>query len=897
MSTSDKLHESPAPIARNDWHAKEVVEVLSLLGTTRSGLSEDEVEKRQQQYGANQFTESVRESFVSKITNQFKSPIAIVLVIAFFLTIALGHLVDAAVIAAALLIAVLVGVIQEGKASQAFATLAQSQVKLATVIRAGKKHQIEAAELVPGDIVELLDGMQVPADVRILTAKKLSINEATLTGEWLAVKKQVAPTIVGVPFAERVSMAWMGTFVSEGYGLGVVVATGDATAVGQLAQDVQSVEDPMTPLQREMAGVSRLLLIVISVLVAIIFVAGLVRQVAFEEMLLTAVAIAVASVPEGLPAAVTIVLAVGMEALLKRGGLVRSLLAAETLGSTTYVLTDKTGTLTQAKMAVAGLIHAESTYTGAATRWQDDMVARDLFDTALAATNAYIDEVPHEHKTEVRGDPVERAILESAHSIGIMLDGDTSRGRRMDYLAFTSENRFAAGLTPYGATRRLCINGAPEFLLEKATRIRTSNGEVALTDDYRAHILSEIAAATKEGKRLVAVGYKTVHDNDIPDVVDGLIDDLVFVGVIVFADPVRPGVADAIAGVQRAGARICLITGDNPETGLAIARQVGIAHADSIALTGLDLEKMSDEEVLDVLQNVSVFARVLPRQKMRLAQILQAEGEIVAMTGDGINDAPALRTANIGVAIGSGTEVAKEASDLVLVNDTFATIYSAIEEGRRIIANLRKIVGYLLSTSLSEVVLIGTALGVGAPPPLTAVQILWSNIIEEGLMSVAYAFEKGEPGAMKRKPQDIHKDGILSRQMLGFIGFVIFVLSSLTVALYFIMRGQNLSTEEMRSVMFLAIASDSLFIALSFRSLGTPLWRISWRDNPFFYISFCVSAVLLVFALTIPFMQNLLDYQPVTYGQFVLAVSFSLLALITVEVAKWIFFERRGKHI
>lgn len=895
MSSSQTEHFLCEANIISDWHAKEGQDVLSYLGVSDHGLSGVEVRERRKTYGSNEFTKAKKESLIATVYKQLRSPLTIVLVVAFFLTLALQEFVDAGVIAFALIIAIVVGVLQEGKASRAFEILTNSQVKFATVHRDGGLHQIKASALVPGDIVELRDGGQVPADMRLLHTKKLAINEAAITGEWLAVNKSPEPVTVGAPFAERTSMAWMGTFVSKGSGLGVVVAIGDWTEVGSLAEDIDAVEDPVTPLQKEMERVSRIMLVVISILVVIIFIIGLWQGQSITSMLLTAIAVAVASVPEGLPAAVTIILAVGMEALLKRGGLVRNLLAAETLGSTTFVLTDKTGTLTQAKMAVAGIIHSERTYHGVGPKWKDDMVARDMFDTALCATAAYVDVVETEHKSELRGDPVETSILESAHSIGIRMEGDTARGRRIDYLAFTSENRFAAGLTPYSDDFRLCINGAPEYLLEYAEYVRTSAGIVPMTDDERERFDTEIEAATKEGKRLVGVGFRHVPYTDIPEQTEGMLDGMVFLGVVVLADPVRDGVAEAISGVLEAGAKIALVTGDNPETALSIARKVGIAHRDSIALTGDELEKMSDGELLDVLHNVRVFARVLPKQKLRLAQVLQEAGEVVAMTGDGINDAPALRKANIGVAIGSGTEVAKEASDLVLVNDSFATVHAAIEEGRRIISNLRKIVGYLLSTSLSEVVLIGTALLIGAPVPILPAQILWANVIEEGLMSVAFAFERGEKGAMKRKPQDIRAEGILSKAMLQFISVVVAVLGMLLVTLYFIVRSMHLPIEELRSVMFLAVSMDSLFIAFAFRSLTVPLWRVPLRDNIFFVGSFVISFVLLIMAVTVPFLQNILSYEPVTLIEFILVLFFSVLTLTTIEVAKWMFFSQKAK--
>lgn len=869
------------------WHAHDLREVLAILEVDASGLKPEAVEERRAQCGKNQFTEVPAPNLLERIFAQLKSPLALVLVVALFVTAALGEYIDSGVIAFALLIAVVVGVAQEGKASSAFKKLADSQIKRATVIRAGARQEVNADELVPGDVVELVGGVQVPADVRIIEAKKLSINEAPLTGEWQAVPKHVQAVSVGAPLAEQTNMAWMGTFVGEGHGLGVVVATGDRTAMGQLARDVQVVEEVKTPLQHQMSRVSNVMLGIIVVLVIFIFILGIFQGQTIQEMLLLSIAVAVASVPEGLPAAVTIILAVGMEALLKRGGLVRNLLAAETLGSTTYVLTDKTGTLTEGRMAISGII-VEAKKTILVDGWHDGALLRQLFHTALSASNAYRDHASN----DVRGDAVERAIYEVGDELGIAIGEGSYREARVDYLAFTSDNRFAAGLSEIGEVKRLCINGAPKYLLSHAPHYLTTNGPVPLDEDVRNEFIECIDAETAQGKRLVAVAYKDGDFTSIPDDPTDVLAGIVFVGVVVLMDPVRNGVAEAIAGVKAAGAKILLITGDNPETALSIAQTVGIAGPSERALTGDDLEALSDEEILAIIERVHVFARVLPRQKMRIAQILQMRGEIVAMTGDGINDAPALRRANIGVSVGSGTEVAKEASDLVLVEDSFATIYAAIEEGRRIIANLRKVVGYLLSTAFSEVVLIGAALIVGAPAPILPAQILWANIIEEGLMGIAFAFEKGEKNAMKRRPQDIHSEGILSPQMLWFMTFVITILSMLSVALYFYFRSLNLPLEELRSVMFLAIAADSLFIAFAFRSLTTPIWKIPLRNNLFFLGSFALSATLFVTSLHIPFMREVLSYQPVPIEYVLLVMAVSLLALFTIELGKFLFFEK-----
>ncbi len=880
------------------WHAHAPDEVLTVLNSTTDGLSRPEVEKRYAQHGHNIFTEIPEPAWWQRVLAQIKSPMALVLLIAALITVGLEEYVDALVISFALCIALVIGIVQEGRASRAFKTLAESQEHVAVVWRNGHKQQIDASAVVPGDVIELQAGMQVPADARLITAKKLTVNEAPLTGEWLAVKKQSEAVAVGTPLPEQASMVWMGTYIGEGYGVAVVVATGDNTVVGALAQDVQDVEEVETPLQLEMKRVSQIILYVIGVIIAIIFVVGVVQGQTLEDMLLMSIAVAVASIPEGLPAAVTIILAVGMESLLKRGGLVRNLLAAETLGSTTFVLTDKTGTLTEATMAVTDFIHIEAEHDAHDTKrdddWAKDPVAYTMLQVGLCAADSFVDQGNEEDEI-YRGDPVEVAILEAALEAGISETGDSFRGQRKDYLSFTSENRFAAGLTPDSDTNewKLCVNGAPEVLLDAATEIVTPRGVRAMTTEDKTALLAAIESHTTAGERLVATGYKLVSYSDIPEETDGLIEQLVFTGIFVFHDPVRKGVKSAIAGVQSAGAQVLLVTGDNRETALSVASQVGITGADSLALTGAELEQMSDDELLVALESVPVYARVLPKQKLRIATLLQQRGEIVAMTGDGINDAPALQRANIGVAVGSGTEVAKEAADLVLVNDTFATIHAAIEEGRRIIANLRKIIGYLLSTSLSEVVLISAALIVGAPAPILPAQILWANIIEEGLMSVAFAFEPGEKDAMQRKPQDIHEEGIFSRQMMYFTGFVIVVLSSLSLALYFYFKSIGTPLAELRSIMFIAISMDSLFIAFAFRSLGVPVWRIPLRTNLFFLGSFSVSLLLLVVVLSVPFFQLLLSYTPLPGAILGVIVGFSVISLLVVEVAKVIFFRHR----
>lgn len=879
------------------WHATPAEKVLKRFHTTPDGLSEADISDYQKKYGKNFFKEKKQKTIFHSLVEQFKSSIALVLLGAFVVTLALQEFVDATVILIALMIAVVLGVVQEGRASRAFKKLSESQTHSATVVRDGKKRVVSSEELVPGDIIELESGAQVPADLRLFEAKKLTVNEASLTGEWLPVKKDIAPVPIGAAFSDKENMAWMGTLVVDGYARGVVVATGVKTAIGEIAEDVQHVEEGQTPLQKETAYISRIMLVIILFLVTLIFVLGLVRGQGFEEMFLTAVAVAVASVPEGLPAAVTIILAIAMESLLRKGGLVRNLLAAETLGSTSIILTDKTGTLTQARMAIVNVISSEKMYVRhEKDGWGGDQFVSDIFNTSLCATEAFIErkEGGDESSFVVRGEPMEKAIVEEMYYAGISTEGENMRTRRIDYLAFNSDNRFAAGITKEGGKMCVCMNGAPELLLEEATHVHTSKGVKEMTQKVRDHFNEMIEERTSHGERLIAVAYKETKNESLLDTEtpEEIVHKNIFMGLLVFHDPIREDVPRAIKEIQKAGVRVVLVTGDNARTALSVAQSVGIAREGDQTFEGKHIEKMDDSALLRSLQNVPVFARVLPRQKMRIAEVLQNAGEIVAMSGDGVNDAPALRKAHIGIAVGSGTEVAKESSDLILVSDSFSIMRDAIEEGRRVFSNLRKIIGYLFATSLSEVALIGTALAASAPVPILPAQILWANVIEEGLMSVAFAFEKGERKIMLQKPQDMRNHGLLSREMLMFTGIAAFSMSTLLLILYFYLRSLNISVEELRSVMFLAVSIDSLFIAFSFRSLTEPVWNVPLKNNIFFIIAFFISFGLLLLVLTIPFFQFLLSYTPLPALDIFLVALFGFTTLITIEVLKWFFFER-----
>ena len=886
------------------WHTLSHHEVKEELQTNgKAGLSPEEIPVRQQKYGKNELVKESDGGIIAKIIEQIKSPLVFILLGAGIVTLVLHEYLDSIVIGAALLINVIVGVFQEERASKAFEKLNESQEQHAVVIRNGHRLKIATEELVPGDLVLLEGGFHVPADIRVLETKELKINEAVLTGEWAPILKKPGEVPSDTALAERTNMAWMGTLISSGYGKGIVVETGAQTQVGMIAAELGTIEAQVTPLQENIRGVARFLTYVIACVLVLIFIVGLTRGIPLHEMLLISIAVAVATIPSGLPAAVTVVLALGMEAILKRGGLVRNLLAAETLGSTTVILTDKTGTLTEAKMKLTE-VHTYESFGDSddRTEWTKD--DRFLLTSAILASDAYVEEGSDApQKITVHGRPVEKAIVAGGLGAGItqeQLDGEGYT--RVDYLQFSSERKFAASLneTPDKETSRVHINGAPEVLLERATHLYKEGRKIKFASNLKSEFLKLMRERSGDAMRLIGVAYKDVDWDELPEEGDvpEISRDTVFVGFMGLEDPIREDVPESIQEVRGAGARVIMITGDNPDTARSIGKRVGILEEDGTVIKGDETESIDDDVLYDkLMKEIQVIARAAPNQKLRIARILKNNGEVVAMTGDGINDAPALRAASIGVAVGSGTEVAKEASDLVLINNSFSIIVAAVEEGRRIIDNLKKIIAYLLSTSFSEIFVIGGALIMGAPLPLLPAQILWANIVEEGLMSFSFAFEPRDPNAMKRDPRSAASKNI----MTGDLRTMIFLVSAITgiflVALFFVLLyAFDMPIEKIRTIMFVALSLDAIFFTFSLKSLDTPLWRINPFTNRFLLIAFISSIAVLFAALTIPFLRTLLSLEPLTFTEKILLVGVGMFNLLTIEFIKFFLFERKKKN-
>jgi Ca2+-transporting ATPase len=876
------------------WHAFGLPDIESRLKTSLTdGLSREEASRRLAQ-GANRLPPPSRESFLMRFLRQFASPIAIVLLFAAGATLFLFHYTDALVIFLALFVNVIMGLVQEGRASRAFEALQKSEAKYAVVFRDGEPQRISADELVPGDLVSLTTGNAVPADIRLIETHSLSINEAALSGEWVAVEKSVTETKEEAPLVERLGMAHSGTLVVGGTGRGIVVETGARSELGRIAAELGKGRKTETPLMRDIREVARLLVgATIAILIVVLFL-GYLREMPFGDMLFIAIALAVSSVPEGLPAAVTVVLALGMERILKKGGLVRNLLAAETLGTTSIILTDKTGTLTKGNIKAAGFATLSGT-----TEDADGKLAHAMLRAAVLASDGYIEEVddptPGEEKIVAHGRPVEQAILLSALRAGIGEAHLRETHPRIDILPFASERRFGSMLVKEDGTHVAYVTGAPEALMVQATHARTLAGTARLTKEYARQFEEALARSTREGKRVLAVGRLETKASEFPKDEDGRVsffEGLELLGYIIFSDEIRAEAKDAVASMRDAGARVIMLTGDNPETALYVAQETGIADAGDRAYTGAELKELSDEQVLNLLRENRVFARVAPSDKLRIARILTGAGEVVAMTGDGVNDAPALEAASIGVAVGSGTDVAKEAADLVLLGDSFSVITHAIREGRRLRDNFKKIFVYMLSTNFSEVVLISFALLLGMPLPLLPTQILWSNLVEGGLMNFAYAFEPLYPSVMKRKPTDTDIRKVLSRKVLWLIGSVGVITAGFLAVVYLYLVQSGLPELEIQTLMFIGISISTMFTAFSMKSFGTPIWRIDFLSNKFLLVSVAGSMFLLWAALYVPMVQAIVKTVTPTTNEILFFVGVGLINLVTVEIAKWIIFIR-----
>ena len=879
------------------WHHLPAEEVIDLLDTSlQQGLDIFEIKHRQERFGLNVLTPKKGKSPFVRFLMQFNNPLVIILLVASIITAVLKDPLDAAVIFGVVLINATIGYIQESRAEHAITALAQTMTTEAAVVRSGQVIHLSAAELVPGDIVQLQAGTRVPADLRLLTSRDLQTTEAALTGESLPVEKD-ARLLIGhdAVLAERRNMAYASTLVTYGAATGVVVATGDNSEVGRISKLISSAVELETPLTRKLAQFSKILLIVILILSAITFAIGVLRGQEVVDTLVAAIALAVGAIPEGLPAAVTVTLAIGVSRMARRRAIIRNLPAVETLGSTTVICSDKTGTLTQNQMTVQVIHTLGGAYTvsgvgylpeGAiestsdtSLNWQSNAAVLETLKAGLLCNDSQL--VETDGRWTIQGDPTEGALLTAARK-GLLNPDLAAYPARVDSIPFDSQHQYMATLLADGV---VYVKGAAEVLLERCTGALDPFGRIS---ECGSEVFREaVEGMASQGLRVLAFARLEKPGAQKIDFAD--INNLTLLGLQAMMDPPRPEAIDAIAASQRAGITIKMITGDHALTAAAIGRQIGLCREDCDAvLTGAELARLSDAELIEQADQVNVFARVAPEQKLRLVEALQARGNIVAMTGDGVNDAPALKQANIGVAMGiTGTDVSKEAADMILTDDNFATIEAAVEEGRGVFDNLIKYISWTLPTNLGEGLVLLAAIVAGVTLPILPIQILWINMVTAAVLGTALSLEPKEPDIMRRKPRNPQApilNGILILRIV-LVGSIILV-GSFGLFEYELARGA--SVEEARTVAVNVVIFVEIFYLFSARSLTRSPIQIGFFSNPWAIGGALLMALIQLLYTYAPFMNKIFSSAPMSVVLWLDVLGVSLAAFILIEFEKWL---------
>ncbi|NLF67463.1 MAG: cation-translocating P-type ATPase [Candidatus Anammoximicrobium sp.] len=884
--------KQPAP-----WHLLSTEEAFSRLTSTSAGLTAEEAARRLDAHGPNELRETARVSPWQLLLEQFKNILIIILLAATVLSAFLGHAVEAVTIAVIVVFAVTLGFIQEFRAERAIQALRRMAAPLATVFRGGVETEIPARELVPGDVILLKAGDRVPADVRLTEAVNLKVDEAVLTGESVPVEKHTAPMASPeASLGDRRNLAFAGTAVTYGRGRAVVAATGMQTEFGKIAQMLDTVETVRTPLQENLDRVGTKLAKAAFAVVGVIVVMGLWRGEPFLEMLIFGIALAVAVVPEALPAVVTISLALGVQRMVRRHALVRRLPVVETLGSTSVICSDKTGTLTKDEMTVRRVSVAGQSldvsgagydptgeFSSQGAPVEPSAAVRQLLQAAALASDAHLVHNEAENRWQIKGDPTEGALIVAAGKAGLDKSELDARFPRVDEIPFTSETKRMTTLHQDANGVVAYAKGAPEVILASCTRQLTADGETALDESSRGRTVQEARVLASQALRVLAVARK-------PNATRGDAErDMTFLGLLGMIDPPRPEAKAAIHTCELAGIKPVMITGDHPLTAEAVARELALLK-DGRVVTGPELETWSDAELEQAVGGIDVYARVSPAHKLRVVTAWQKNGQIVAMTGDGVNDAPALKKADVGVAMGiTGTDVSREAAAMTLTDDNFASIVAAVEEGRGIFGNIKKYLMYLLSSNIGEIGLMAGATLADLPLPLSAVQILYVNLATDGLPALALAVDPPEDDLMRRRPRDPRR-GIFTTPVvtLMLIGGCWSTLVNLLLFVWATHSGRNL--QEAMTMTFVSLVLIQFFKAYNFRSDRHSVMRRPFA-NRWLNIAILWELLLLLLVVYLPFLQKAFGSFSLTLTDWAIVVGLAFTVSPVLELAKW--FGRR----
>lgn len=895
----DTVSDNPAQAdSSTPFHTLSIESAFSRLKSAPGGLTSDEAARRLARFGPNELQAAHRVTPWQILSEQFKNVLIIILLIATALSFFLGHSLEAVAIAVIVLFAVGLGFIQEYRAERAIEALREMAAPTATTLRDGQETETAARDVVPGDVIILTTGDKVPADVRLITAVNLQIVESALTGESVAATKR-NETLADekLPIGDRKNMAYAGTVVTYGRGRGLVVATGMRTEFGKIARMLEEVETGKTPLQENLDKLGKQLARVALVVVSLIVALGLFRGQPFVEMFIFGVALAVAVVPEALPAVVTISLAIGVKRMIKRNALVRRLPAVETLGSTSVICSDKTGTLTKDEMTVRKIFVGGQMFEVSGAGYEPEGVFSQsgssvevpeplklLLSAAALASDAHLSRSKTDDRASIKGDPTEGALVVAAAKAGLDKASLDSQFPRTGEIPFTSETKRMTTLhtTTEGVTAY--AKGAPEIILESCASQWTEQGEAPLTREARAEILHVAQEMASEALRVLVVAYKRDATLETAE------SEMTFLGLVGMIDPPRPEAKAAIEECFAAGIKVVMITGDHPLTAQAVARELGVLK-DGRLITGAELEVIDDEEFSHAVNEIEVYARVSPAHKLRVVTAMQANGQVAAMTGDGVNDAPALKKADIGIAMGiTGTDVTKEAAAMTLTDDNFASIVAAVEEGRAIFSNIKKYLMYLLSSNIGEIGLMAGASVLGLPLPLSAVQILYVNLATDGLPALALAVDPPERDLMQRPPRD-PRTGIFTRPVVALMlaGGVWSTFINLSLFIWATRSGRT--AEEAMTMTFVSLVLIQFFKAYNFRSD-----RHSVLNRPFAnkWLNLAILWELLLLALIIyvPYLHDMFDTFSLTLKDWLIIVGLAFTVSPVLEFVKWM--ERRG---
>ena len=846
------------------WSPEEVAN--SLETNIEKGLSTEGAEERLQLFGRNTLESPKKTAALSIIFAQLKSPLILILIVAGIITLAISHYRDAAFIFIAVAVNSILGFWQENKAERALAELKTYLKQRARVIRDGKERELDAEEIVPGDIIRLAQGDRVPADARVIFVNDFQVDESVLTGESLPVSKSAGAVPKLSAITDQDSMIFAGTLVTQGVCAAIVCSTDAKTEFGKIATLLAASENEKTPLQEAITRFSVRLSGFLGILTLFVFAIGIFSGRPPLEMFLTSVALAVSAIPEGLPISMTVILAIGVERMAKRRGVVRKLIAAEALGDATVILTDKTGTLTMADMQLSRIVTFGTT--------EEKLLAH-----ALGNAQVLVENPEDEPKAwRMNGRIMEKALVRSAALRGKSFAEIVDKHHVLQTMPFNAVQKFSASLVKEGDKHLVVFFGAPDILIADST----------MDAKDKETLLDKVHALASSGERVLGLAVKEVHHTEnFSFTKDQHFAHVSFQGLITFRDPIRPGIKRAVERVSRAGVRTIVMTGDHRGTAVSVAREIGLSVDDASILDASELQALSDQALIARLPQLTVISRVTPFDKLRIVKIFQGVGEVVAMTGDGVNDAPSIKQANIGIAMGSGTEVAQSVSDLVLLDDNFETIVAAIEEGRQILANIRKVLVYLLSNVMDGLILIGGSILVGVPLPLNALQILWVNFFSDSFPAVAFAFERDADGLSHRPNQGRIE---LFDPLMKFLVLVIGVsTSALLLILYIMLLRIGHDAEMVRTFIFAAFGTYTLLAALSVRSLDKSILSYPLWSNRYLSVGIGIGMVLMAAAIYVPFLQQLFGTVSLPFTWVVGVAFIGIFNIVLIEIAKRFF--------